>query len=72
MRHFDHSGRLTALFEKPTAFGALAKSSVTARPSLFRPWSAARWQFPGYLIERAFDEAHAGDFKSGSRENAPQ
>jgi hypothetical protein len=26
----------------------------------------------GYLIERALDEARAGDFKSGSRETAPQ
>ncbi|MGA7455127.1 MAG: hypothetical protein WBW73_29085 [Rhodoplanes sp.] len=26
----------------------------------------------GYLIERALDEARAGDFKSGNRENAPQ
>ena len=26
----------------------------------------------GYLFERALDEARAGDFKSGNRENAPQ
>ena len=26
----------------------------------------------GYLIERALDEARAGDFKSGNRENALQ